>query len=204
MEAIISWLVETIGRLGYIGIIGLMALESSIFPVPSELVIPPAGYLAAKGEMNIFLVIITGTLGSLIGALFNYLASYYLGRPFIIRYGKYFLIPEKKFEKIETYFRTHGEISTFTGRLIVVVRHLISLPAGLAKMDLMKFCIYTALGSALWVTILACIGYLVGNNPELVKEYSKDVSLIVLASIPFIIIIYLRWFHKKNSQNNKL
>ncbi len=200
METIISWLVETIGRLGYLGIIGLMALESSVFPVPSELVMPPAGYLAAKGEMNIFLVIITGTLGSLIGALFNYSVAYYLGRSFIVRYGKYFLIPENKFAKIENYFKKHGEISTFTGRLIIVVRHLISLPAGLAKMDLIKFCIYTSLGSAIWVTILTYIGYFVGNNIELVQKYSKDAAITLFIFIVLLLAGYISFqLRKKNS-----
>ena len=202
MEAIISWLVETIGRLGYIGIIGLMALESSVFPLPSELVIPPAGYLAAKGEMNIFLVILTGTFGSLIGALFNYFVAYYLGRPFIIRYGKYFLIPENKFAKIEKYFENHGEISTFTGRLIVVVRHLISLPAGLAKMDLKKFCIYTSLGSGIWVTVLTYIGYFVGNNIELVQKYSKHAAIGLFVFIAFVLTGYI--FFQLRKKNPKI
>ena len=138
MEAIVLWLVKVIGDMGYVGILLLMAMESSLFPIPSELVVPPAGYLASQGQMHIGLVIFFSTLGSLIGALFNYAIAYYLGRPWILRYGKYFLIPPEKFARVEAFFLRHGEISTFTGRLIIVVRHLISLPAGLSRMGLAR------------------------------------------------------------------
>ena len=118
LSTLVSWLVNTIGQLGYTGIVCLMFLESSFFPFPSEVVIPPAGYLASKGQMNIFLVIIAGILGSLLGALFNYWVSLKVGRPFFNRYGKYFLVSTRTLDKAEEYFQKHGHISTLIGRLL--------------------------------------------------------------------------------------
>jgi membrane protein DedA with SNARE-associated domain len=197
MEAIIQWLVETIGQLGYTGILGLMFLESTFFPVPSEVVIPPAGFLAAKGEMNMGIVILCGVVGSLFGALFNYMLAVVLGRPLLLKYGKFILLPPYRFEKINSFFITHGEISTFTGRLIPGVRHFISFPAGLARMNLLKFCIYTALGAILWVTVLACIGYFVGNNMELVMKYSRQAVFVVLGCMSVVFIVYIRSYKKR-------
>ncbi|HQP32224.1 MAG TPA: DedA family protein [Deltaproteobacteria bacterium] len=197
MEAIVLWLVKVIGDMGYVGILLLMAMESSLFPIPSELVVPPAGYLAAQGRMHIGLVIFFSTLGSLIGALFNYALAYYLGRPWILRYGKYFLIPPEKFAKVEAFFLRHGEISTFTGRLIIVVRHLISLPAGLSRMDLARFCFFTVVGSFIWVTILAFIGYIVGNNMELVKIYYKQTVVALVIIMGLVLTGYIYWQKRK-------
>jgi membrane protein DedA with SNARE-associated domain len=193
VEEIILWLVKVIGDMGYVGILLLMAMESSLFPVPSELVVPPAGYLASQGQMNIWLVIFFSTLGSLIGALFNYALAYYLGRPWILRYGKYFLIPPEKFARVESFFLKHGEISTFTGRLIIVVRHLISLPAGLSKMDLKRFTIFTLVGSFIWVSILAYIGYIVGNNMDLVKSYYKQAAIGLVVIMAIVLAVYIAW-----------
>jgi membrane protein DedA with SNARE-associated domain len=193
MEEIILWLVKVIGDMGYVGILLLMAMESSLFPVPSELVVPPAGYLASQGQMNIWLVIFFATLGSLIGALFNYAIAYYLGRPWILRYGKYFLITPEKFAKVESFFLKHGEISTFTGRLIIVVRHLISLPAGLSKMDLKHFTLFTLAGSFIWVSILAYIGYIVGNNMVLVKSYYKQAVIGLVVIMTIVLALYIAW-----------
>jgi len=197
MEAIVLWLVKVIGDMGYVGILLLMAMESSLFPIPSELVVPPAGYLASQGQMQIGLVIFFSTLGSLIGALFNYAIAYYLGRPWILRYGKYFLIPPEKFARVEAFFLRHGEISTFTGRLIIVVRHLISLPAGLSRMDLARFCFFTVVGSFIWVTILAFIGYIVGNNMELVKIYYKQTVVALVIIMGLVLTGYIYWQKRK-------
>lgn len=196
MHAVVMWFVGTIGRMGYLGIIILMTLESSLFPVPSELVVPPAGYLAAQGQMNVWLIILCGTLGSLLGALFNYALAYYLGRPWILKYGRYFLLPPDKFAKVERFFIKHGEISTFTGRLVIVVRHLISLPAGLARMSLKRFCAFTVLGSSLWVAVLTWIGYFVGNNPELMRLYYKEVCVALALGMVLILAGYIFWQKK--------
>lgn len=190
MEEFLQYLVKTIGALGYPGIFLLMAIESTVIPLPSEIIMPPAGYLASKNEMNIFLAIISGTLGSLAGAYVNYFISYYLGRPFFIKYGRYFFFTEKKLQKIETFFSKHGEISVFTGRLLPVARHLISIPAGLAGMNHFKFSLYTILGAAIWVTVLTYIGYFIGENEDLIKQYSSQAGIGAIIFAVVVILIY--------------
>ena len=194
MEQIVAWLVETIGKLGYPGIIALMFLESSFFPFPSEVVVPPAGYLASQGQMNIYLVVLCGILGSLLGAFFNYVIALWLGRPLLMKYGKYFFLPPERFQKVDRFFLDHGEISTFVCRLIPGIRQYISFPAGLARMNLFKFFLYTALGAGIWVVVLAWIGYLVGNNMVLVKQYSHHATLMLMAGIAVLLIIYIHRF----------
>ena len=199
MHELIMWLVNTIGALGYSGIFLLMAMESSVIPIPSELVMPPAGYLAQQGQMHIWLAILMGTAGSLVGAYANYYAAHYLGRPLVLKYGKYVWITEEKFARVEQYFRDHGEISTFIGRLLPVVRHLISLPAGLANMNHVKFSVYTLAGAGIWVTILTWIGYVIGANQELIMQYSHQALIGVVIASMIIIVFYIR-AHKKRKQ----
>ena len=199
MHELINWLILTIGALGYPGIFLLMAMESSVIPLPSELVMPPAGYLAQQGQMNMAVAILCGTLGSLVGAYVNYFAAHYLGRPLVLKYGKYVWITEEKFAKVETYFKDHGEISTFIGRLLPVVRHLISLPAGLAGMNHWKFSLYTVAGAGLWVTVLTSIGYVIGANQALIMKYSHQAVIgVVLLSLA-IITAYV-WNHRRKKQ----
>lgn len=198
MEDFMVWLVQTIGRLGYTGVVVLMFLESTFVPVPSEIVIPPAGYLAAKGEMNLGMVIVCGVIGSVLGALFNYVLAVTLGRPIILKYGKYVLFGPERFERVNSFFVTHGEISTFTGRLVPGLRHFISFPAGLARMKMTRFLGYTAFGSAVWVAILAYIGKLVGDNLELVKQYTHQALLGVLAVMAVVFAVYIRQFKKSS------
>ncbi|WP_224984695.1 DedA family protein [Geomonas agri] len=199
MHAAVQWLVETIGAMGYPGIFLLMALESSVIPIPSELVMPPAGYLAQQGQMNMMVAIVCGTVGSLIGAYANYFAAHYLGRPLVLKYGKYVFITEEKFAKVERFFQDHGEISTFIGRLLPVVRHLISLPAGLAGMNHVKFSLYTLLGAGIWVTVLTFIGYVIGSNQELIMRYSHQAVIGVLIASVVIIAVYVRLQRGKNA-----
>jgi len=203
MHELINWLLITIGALGYPGIFILMAMESSVIPIPSELVMPPAGYLVQQGQMNMLAVILCGTAGSLAGAYANYFAAHYLGRPLLLKYGKYVWITEKKFAKVERFFRDHGEVSTFVGRLLPVVRHLISLPAGLSGMDHMKFSLYTLAGAGLWVTVLTFIGYFIGMNRELIMRYSHHAltGAVVLSAV--IIILYVRSHRNKTAERTK-
>ena len=193
MYEIIDWIVRTVGGLGYPGIIIMMFLESSFIPFPSEVVVIPAGYLAYKGEMNLVLAILAGTLGSLMGALFNYYLAIKLGRPFLLHYGKYVMFNEASLQKMEDFFARHGHISTFTGRLIPVVRQYISLPAGLARMNLAVFSFYTSLGAGIWVTILALLGYFIGGNELLIREYLRDIIMILAVAIILGITAYWRW-----------
>jgi membrane protein DedA with SNARE-associated domain len=197
MHELIDWLVTTIGAMGYPGIFLLMAMESSIFPVPSELVMPPAGYLAQQGKMNIGLAILCGTFGSLLGAYANYFAARHLGRPLLLKYGRYVWITEEKFTRVEDFFLRHGEISTFLGRLLPVVRHLISLPAGLAGMGHIRFSLYTLLGAGIWVTVLTYIGYFIGEKQELIMRYSHQAVLIVILSSIVIIAVYVMFQRRR-------
>lgn len=202
MHNVMDWLVESIGAMGYPGIFILMAMESSIVPIPSELVMPPAGYLAQAGKMNMLVAILCGTLGSLFGAYANYFAARYLGRPLILKYGRYVWITEEKFMKVETFFLRHGEISTFIGRLLPVVRHLISLPAGLAGMSHLRFSLYTVLGAGMWVTILTWIGYFIGSNQDLIMQYSRQALYGALALSAVLIVIYVRLQSKRQKQGS--
>jgi len=186
IHQIAETIVQYIGDMGYLGIFLLMFLESTFFPFPSEIIMVPAGYLAYKGEMNLYIIVIVGILGSVGGALLNYYIAMFFGRKFILKYGKYFFIKEQTLEKLDKFFESHGEISTFTGRLIPGIRQLISLPAGLSKMNLFKFSLFTAIGAGIWVIVLVAIGYIVGSNEELISEYLKSATLIALISIVFI------------------
>lgn len=191
IHEIANTIVSYIGDMGYWGIFLLMFLESTFFPFPSEIIMIPAGYLAYKGEMNIYIVILVGIVGSLGGALLNYYLAKSLGRKLILKYGKYFFIKEQTLDKLDTFFFKHGEISTFTGRLIPGIRQLISLPAGLARMNIATFSFYTSLGAGIWIVILVAVGYLVGSNEALISEYLKSATLIALVSVLFITIFYI-------------
>lgn len=190
-------------NLNYWYIILLMAIESSFIPFPSEVVVPPAAYKAAGGEMNVVLVVVAATVGALIGSLVNYALAYFIGRPIIYRFansrlGHMLLLSEEKIETAEKYFDRHGAASTFFGRLIPAVRQLISIPAGLARMSMAKFLLYTTLGAGIWNTVLAAIGYYlhsVVSEEELaakVSEYSHELNMIILvaAAIVLAYIIY--------------
>ncbi|RBQ31018.1 DedA family protein [Aliarcobacter vitoriensis] len=198
LSEIINFIVQTVGSLGYIGIFIMMFIESSfIIPFPSEVVMIPAGYLAYKGEMSMLLVVLSGILGSLAGALFNYYLAIKLGRKLLVKYGNYVFIKEETLEKIEQFFKEHGHISTFFGRLIPVVRQYISLPAGLAQMNLAKFTFYTTLGAGLWMIVLAYLGYFLGDNEELLKEYLHLIIIVILVSIVIFSYIYYKITKKR-------
>lgn len=199
LHAIIDFIVESVSAFGYFGIFFMMFLESSFIPFPSEVVMIPAGFLAHQGEMNFFIAILCGILGSLSGALLNYYLALYFGRELLIKWGKYFFFDEKTMVKMENFFAKHGHISTFSGRLIPVVRQYISLPAGLGKMHLPLFCFYTSLGAGIWVIILTTLGYFLGQNEAILKEYLHLITftLVVLVCIGIAIYIYFQRKTKK-------
>lgn len=219
MASIIDFIVNIVGQLGYIGIFAMMFLESSFFPFPSEVVMIPAGYLAFNGNMNIYIAIFIGILGSLSGSLFNYVLALKFGRMLILRFGRYFFFSEETMNKMEDFFKVHGEISTFVGRLIPVVRQYISLPAGLAKMNLIKFSIYTSLGAGIWVIILTILGYYIGEifstgmsvrdivhtftsntltQEEIqIKAYATKAMFFTLISAIFVAVIYIVYRRKQ-------
>ena len=186
-------LVDLIFDWGYFGIFIMMAIESSFIPFPSEIVLIPAGYLASKGDMSITMIMLSALGGSLVGAFINYFLARTLGRKFLLRYGHYFFIKEETLLKMERFFASHGHISTFTGRLIPGIRQLISIPAGLARMNLAEFAAFTTLGAGIWALILTLIGYFIGENQELIHQYLKQITIITIAFLFIIGLLYFKY-----------
>ncbi len=192
-------------HMNYFTIILLMAIESSFVPLPSEIVIPPAIWYALKtGDLNIYLVVLFATLGAIIGAMFNYIMARWLGRVIVYSFaeskaGKLFFLNQAKIEHAEAYFNRHGRSSTFIGRLIPGIRHLISIPAGLAKMDVKQFILYTALGSTIWHIILASLSYYLYSQQDLLMKYMHELSYILLG-LGAIFVAYLIWKYKKKKE----
>nr|WP_218147900.1 DedA family protein [Hydrogenimonas thermophila] len=197
MAEIVNWIVETVGTLGYLGIFIMMFLESSFFPFPSEVAMIPAGYLASKGEMNLITAFVAGAGGSLAGAIFNYILGHKLGRPFLIKYGKYFFIKEETIKKTELFFQKYGSASTLFGRLIPGIRQYISLPAGIAKMPLLSFSIYTFIGAGIWCIVLLSLGYIFGEHEDKIQEAMH----YILLGISILIIVVFYYFRKKSRVN---
>ena len=210
LESFIHWLLDRFRDLGYPGIVILMAIESSFLPLPSELVMPPAGYLAAKGELSFVLAIACGVVGSITGALANYGLAHWLGRAVVRRIGKYVWISEKSLERSERYFAEHGEISTFMGRMLPVIRHLISIPAGVARMDLAKFVTFTGLGALVWCTVLTWIGWFIGRKEDVIisvldqqaQTYAGRAVLIILPALAVIAAVYVWWHRRRVAQRS--
>ncbi|WP_457743719.1 DedA family protein [Sulfurimonas sp.] len=190
-------LVDLIFDWGYIGITIMMAIESSFIPFPSELVLVPAGYLASQGQMSIAAIMGSALVGSLIGAFINYYLAITLGRKFLIKFGKYFFIKEEALLKMENYFKKHGHISTFTGRLIPGIRQLISIPAGLAKMNIVQFSLYTTLGAGIWALVLTLLGYFIGTNEALINQYLKEITILVVLLLVILVAVYYRYQKRK-------
>lgn len=185
----------------------LMAIESSFVPLPSEIVIPPAAYIASEpdSKLNIILIILFGTLGALLGATFNYILAMFLGRPLVYKFaaskvGKLFLLSQEKVEKSEKYFNTKGKVSTFIGRLIPGVRHLISIPAGLAKMNYGAFALFTVLGALIWNICLAAMGYFAHGQADLINKYSHEFSIIMMALVGLVVVYYVIKFILKRKK----
>ncbi len=195
LESVVTFFVELARDWGYWGVFALMFVESSFFiPFPSEVVMIPAGYLVSQGQMSAAGAFAAGVGGSLAGALCNYYVCFFLGRPFVARYGKYVRITDEKMRKFEAFFDKYGEISTFNCRLIPGVRQYISLPAGLARMHVGRFCLYTSLGAGIWVAILIAVGYYIGENTELIKE---NMHIITIALLGFVAAVSVGYYWLK-------
>lgn len=197
----INFIVQTVGEWGYAGIFLMMFLESSFFPFPSEVAMIPAGYLAHQGQMSLVLAWCAGTAGSLAGAVFNYYLCYFFGRELVLKYGKYVGITKVKMRKFEAFFKRHGEISTFNCRLIPGIRQYISLPAGLAKMNLFKFSLYTTLGAGIWVAILLAVGWYLGKNYD--KSAFSHIVVALLAAVGLLTTLYIVYV-KRLSKKSKI
>ena len=200
MRALLATIVSIVNGMGYLGITAAMFLESSFFPFPSELVLPPAGYLASQGKMELWIVVLLGIVGSLLGALFNYWISLRQGRPLILRFGRYVGLSARAYDRAEEAFRRHGEISTFVGRLIPGLRQYISLPAGLARMPIGKFVLFTGLGAGIWASILSLLGYIIGNNQELITSSLHKITIYTGGGIVLIVIGYVLWYRHRHAK----
>lgn len=203
MMTFVNFLLDISATLGHWGVFLLMTLESSFIPFSSELVVPPAAYLAREGELNIYLVVIAGVLGSLFGALINYYLAYYLGRPIVYKlvngkFGKVFLLSEAKLKRAEEFFAKNAATSTFIGRLIPGVRQLISIPAGFVGMNIWSFIFYTLLGATPWIIFLAYQGYLVSMYKEFFVQYVYEISI---GAVLFFgsIYLFIRYLKKRNA-----
>jgi membrane protein DedA with SNARE-associated domain len=191
-------------NLNYFTVALLMAIESTFLPLPSEVVIPFAAYKAGQGDLNVFIVILSGTFGALCGSLINYTLAYYLGRPLVYKFaesslGRLFLLSKEKIEHAENYFVRNGRTSTFIGRLVPGVRHLISIPAGLAKMNLRDFVLFTFVGAGIWNIILAIIGYYLYEVREQIFPYIGHILLALgLGFVVYLIIKARKNGKKKN------
>lgn len=203
IETVFEWYM---GHLNYFTIGFLMMIESSFIPFPSEIVIPFAAYKAAQGDLNIFLVVVAGTVGALIGAMVNYAIGYYLGRPLIhkladSKIGRLLLLSEEKVVHAEEYFVKNGKSSTLVGRLVPGIRQLISIPAGLAKMNLGDFLLYTAIGAGAWNIILAVIGYYLYEVREQIYPHIGHIMLVLGAGFVVYLVVKARKSKKKGMRN---
>ncbi len=194
---LLLWLVVFVHQFGYLGIFIMTLLESTFVPIPAEFTVVPAGYLVQQSEMNGALVFAASVFGTLTGSLINYWFAYHFGRRAIIRFGKYFFLSEERLNHVETFFVVHGAISTFTGRLILGVRHFIAFPAGLGRMKLKSFILYTLAGGAIWNAVLIGVGYLIGSNQELITHYLLFIKLGFAMVAVMAIILYVRNHRRK-------
>ena len=210
VETITGWYAS---NMNYASITALMTIESSFIPFPSEVVIPPAVYVASEPTsalcatgnypLDVALIVLFGTIGAMLGAVINYLLSMWLGRPIIYKFadshvGHLLLLSSEKVQKAENYFNEHGKVSTFIGRLIPGIRQLISIPAGLAKMHFGQFMLYTFLGAFIWNSVLALLGYIAHGQADLINQYSHELSIIILVLVGVVVVYYVgKMLYKK-------
>ena len=204
LHTIVDLIVNTVWDWGYTGIFIMMMVESSFIPFPSELAMIPAGYLSSTGEMSFMAALLFGTAWALFGAVINYFLGMHFGGPtikhMIKKYGKYILLNEDHYKKSNKYFKKHGAITTLIGRFIPAVRQLISLPAGIFRMDMSKFLLYTAIGAGTWNLILLTIWYIAGENKELIKQYSGSALFGILLVAVLMWVIYYHFIKKETKK----
>lgn len=203
VEKLVEYIVVGISATGYFGLFLLMALESMVAPVPSEVVMPFAGYLVLQGRFNFWIAVLVSGLGSIFGSFLSYYIGVYGGRPFILKFGKYLLVEEEHLKWTEKWFKKQGDKTIFISRFIPVVRHLISIPAGIAKMSMKKFLIYTFVGASIWNFILLYAGFRLGSHWDKMHKFSKELDVIFIV----VVILFLAYFiwkhHKKKNETRK-
>jgi membrane protein DedA with SNARE-associated domain len=190
-EFIAEHVTAFIASTGYITVFIAMMMESMVFPIPSEAVMPFAGFLIFEGKLSFLGVITVSTLASIVGSLISYAMGYYGGRPFINKFGKYFLLDHEELDYTERFFGKHGDLTILISRFIPVVRHLISIPAGTGRMGLVKFIVYTTVGAGMWNSILTITGYYLRQNWSSVMKYSHIVDLVILAILIGLFLIFV-------------
>jgi membrane protein DedA with SNARE-associated domain len=199
-EFIIHYATAFIEKTGLLGIGLLMTLESMVAPVPSEGVMPFAGFLWFEGKFSFWPIVIASTVGSLIGSLISYSIGALLGEPFVHRFGKVLLLNEHHLAKTKTFFARYGEKTVFISRFVPVVRHLISIPAGVGRMNLVRFCVYTVIGAGLWNAFLTWVGFQLGSNWQLVRKWSEIIDVMIVISIVAIVIFFFYHQRKRKQQ----
>lgn len=197
---IANWFKDVIQAIGYPGIFIAMLVEGIITPIPSEIIMPFAGYLASQGQFNIVLVILVGSIGAVLGSTGAYYLGYSLGRPFIKRYGKYFRLREEHIIKAEDWFEKYGDAAIFIGHSLPGTRSFISFPAGIGKMRLRNFMIFTFAGAMIWNTFLALLGYFLGEAVFGLAETFEYFDLIVILTVLVVIVVYILWKRKRNQE----
>lgn len=192
MVELLVGLTELVESLGYLGIFIMTFVESTFVPIPSEVTLVPAGYLVADGRMSLIFVLLSSTLGTIGGASFNYAIARFYGRSMLIKYGKYFFMNPERLASMEGFFERHGSISTLIGRMLPGVKHFISFPAGVAKMNVSKFFIYTGIGGFCWNSIVIALGYYIGQEQKLLKKYIHHINLGLILILCLISFIYIK------------
>ena len=203
VEKLVEYITLGISSGGYIGLFLLMVLESMIAPVPSEVVMPFAGYLVLQGRFNFWIAALASSLGSIFGSLISYYIGVYGGRPFILKFGKYLLLEEEHLEWTEKWFKKQGEKTIFISRFVPVVRHIISIPAGIAKMSINKFLVYTFVGASIWNFILLYAGYKLGEHWNKIHQFSKELDIIFVIAVVLFLAYFVWKHHKKKNEKDK-
>jgi membrane protein DedA with SNARE-associated domain len=198
-ELIATYATSLIEKTGYMSVFILMTMESMVFPVPSEAVMPFAGFLIEQGTFTFQGVLFVSTLGSIFGSLISYYIGYFGGMPFVKKFGKYALLDMEELEATERFFKKRGELTIFICRLIPVVRHLISIPAGTGKMNIWKFSIFTILGAGIWNAFLTYVGYVLKSNWDEVMKYSHIIDIVVVIFLLGIVALYVYRHIKKRA-----
>jgi membrane protein DedA with SNARE-associated domain len=197
MELIAQWLVNVVGDVGCPGIFVAMFFGNAMVPIPVEAIMIPAGYLVQAGQMHLWMLIGAAIGGDIAGSLFSYYLAFHFGRRVLLSYGKHFFFGYERMEMLDKFFASHGEISTLTGRLVPGLRHFMAFPAGLSHMNVKKFVVYTGIGGGIWTGVLTGIGYLIGDNKELVKHYMPYVEAVVIAFVAAMIVYYIKRHNRR-------